>query len=322
MGLFSKLFGGRNQEKSFDAYLENAISSQQNRRDILFERQRPNDADYGYSMENPICTSSVNAHESYLSCLRDPAGKPVSWERSYSSCLKECHGIPNVTVDRYIVTLSDGSNREMFFCAYGHNSSYVPDGFTLAPPPLSPQSADLVRRFTHLSIVSLAKKYYSSILELSNQSTLTNNAKFEIIPLLFVIADLATVEANRDRAQTVEALRSALTANFSSSDFEKLDCRIDLYASIVRGETHVRAEWFMGSDMTAINAHPVAQCSSALCDILINPSCADNYDSAPILLRGFTENMAFAEEVAIPIGSKLFEMYKKLLEEYQRFPKA
>lgn len=101
------------------------------RRDVLFEGQRPNEEDYGYSSSNPIMTSTISASDDYLGKLRTLDGKSFTWERQGSYCMAEISGIENVMVDEYLLFLNGEKYKTIYICPYGHSSTYVPKDMQL-----------------------------------------------------------------------------------------------------------------------------------------------------------------------------------------------
>ncbi len=102
-----------------------------NRRDILFESQRPDEENFGYSMSNPVMTSTVSSSDRYLASLRTLDGKSFTWERHASYCVN-IGDVEGVMVDKYQLYLDGEAYTEIFLCPYGHSSSYVPQGLKLA----------------------------------------------------------------------------------------------------------------------------------------------------------------------------------------------
>lgn len=102
-----------------------------NRRDILFESQRPEKENFGYSMSNPVMTSTVSSSDRYLASLRTLDGKSFTWERHASYCVN-IGDVEGVMVDKYQLYLDGEAYKEIFLCPYGHSSSYVPQGLKLA----------------------------------------------------------------------------------------------------------------------------------------------------------------------------------------------
>ncbi|MBR5344968.1 MAG: hypothetical protein IK127_04010 [Clostridia bacterium] len=99
-------------------------------RDTLFSKQRPQDDDYGYNWANPIMTSSVNESEQYLSKLHTLDGRKFTWKREGSLCVN-IHGIQNVMVDKYCLSLENMPYKTIYICPYAHTSSDAPKGLSL-----------------------------------------------------------------------------------------------------------------------------------------------------------------------------------------------
>ena len=102
-----------------------------NRRDVLFESQRPEEENFGYCMSNPVMTSTVSSRDRYLERLRTLDGKSFTWERHGAYCVN-LGDVEGVMVDEYQLYLDGEEYAEIFLCPYGHSSSYVPHGLTLA----------------------------------------------------------------------------------------------------------------------------------------------------------------------------------------------
>jgi len=114
-----------------------------NEKNILFDSQRPNDADYGYSLSNPIMTSTIFSSDEYLKRLRTPEGQKLKWKRLGSANRK----ISNICVpiDIYELFLHDEKYTTIYICPYGHDSSYAPKGLKLKAPsnPQIEQTSDI-----------------------------------------------------------------------------------------------------------------------------------------------------------------------------------
>ena len=120
------------KKPGFKEDLAKKMEASANRRDVLFESQRPESEDFGYSLSNPVMTSTISSSDAYLQNLRTMDGKPFTWERQGSYCVANIGGIKNVMVDKYQLYLDGKEYREIFLCPYGHSSSYVPRGLILA----------------------------------------------------------------------------------------------------------------------------------------------------------------------------------------------
>ncbi len=102
------------------------------RREQLSLIQNMNNPDYGYSLQNPIMTSSVRSSYQYLSRLRTADGLKLSWNRIGSICLESLYGVESVMVDKYQLLLDNENYRTIYICPYGHDGDYAPRGMYLA----------------------------------------------------------------------------------------------------------------------------------------------------------------------------------------------
>ena len=113
-----------------DSFSKN-MEEKAKRRNELFKSQDPNADDFGYSLFNPIMTSTVFRSDEYLGRLRTENGKAFTWDRTkaYNIDLK---GIKGVMVDEYELMLDGEPYKTIYICPYGHSSNYVPKGLVLA----------------------------------------------------------------------------------------------------------------------------------------------------------------------------------------------
>lgn len=107
------------------------ITERANTRDILFDKQQPKAEDYGYSMENPVMTSSISYSDKYLLSLRTIDGQKFTWKRIGSYCVSNLHGVNDVMVDEYQLFLNGESYKKIYLCPYGHSGSFVPQDLKL-----------------------------------------------------------------------------------------------------------------------------------------------------------------------------------------------
>lgn len=111
------------------------------RRIALFKYQKPDEADYGYSLTNPIMTSTVFRSDEYLGRLRTEDGMSFTWDRTRSFNL-DLGDIKSVMVDEYDLYLNGEKYTTLYICPYGHSSDYVPKGLKLAEKHIEPSSAN------------------------------------------------------------------------------------------------------------------------------------------------------------------------------------
>ncbi len=84
---------------------------------------------YGYSVENPIYTSSIHNAYVYLDNLKTSAGKKIKYNRTraYYGLHFEDKDIP--AVDEYEITVSGRTYATLYICPYGSDSNRIPCGF-------------------------------------------------------------------------------------------------------------------------------------------------------------------------------------------------
>ena len=302
------------------------------RRKKVYLGQRSDSDDFGYSVTNPICTSGIDYSRVYLSRLCTESGEKLYWLRAGSVNLKECNGVNNVIVDHYYLFLNGNNYGDIYICPYAHNSQYAPKGMILAEENNSTLAeGDLEKEAKKFSL-SIEKfldyqklqyenkiiaykliftRVYDDMLSSLSGQTIIHNQDFELLPALFVTADYACLCANKNRHLIVDDLRAFIVKKYNIDNFKSqvFDNRVNFYGSIIRGKKP-RADWLLGQAPTIPESDPIMRCAIALGDILINPECANDYDSAPIILHDAFESMNFAKaymESAFPGFLKLFQ---------------
>ena len=123
-------FGKKKKDKLANELLR-GLSDASNNRDKLFNGQKYDQDDYGFSPSNPIMTSTVSSTTRYLNCLRTEDGFPVKWNRLGSLYMNSVHGVSDVMVDKYQLTVDDAPVDTIYICPYGHQSQHAPKGYQL-----------------------------------------------------------------------------------------------------------------------------------------------------------------------------------------------
>ena len=119
-------------DPEFIAGIEQQVAINSIKRNTLFNSQRPDDEDYGYSLSNPIMTKSITYSEWYLKSLRTLDGKSFTWTRNGSHYVSKMSGIEDVMVDEYQLYLNGDKYKVIYICPYSHSSSYTPHGLVLS----------------------------------------------------------------------------------------------------------------------------------------------------------------------------------------------
>lgn len=177
------------------------------------------------------------------------------------------------------------------------------------------RAEELVRAAHPVAAVTastLFKQYYQSMLEITQGSTLAHNAEFELIPAMIALADFATYQSNKDRKETVRGLWMEIHRINRNIDDKLLVERSDLYGKAAEGNIAPRCEWCVG-DMLAIGDSVASRCAAILGDILYNPSCADDYDNAPVMIQDIFQTTMFAHNVMQPLLKEFNEFYEKII---------
>ena len=98
----------------------------------FFDNDTPTTVDksgYGYSVDNPIYTSSVHNAYVYLDNLKTSDGKKIKYKRSGAFYGVVCNGKQETAVDEYEITVSGKVYATLFICPYGKDSNRIPNGF-------------------------------------------------------------------------------------------------------------------------------------------------------------------------------------------------
>ena len=124
---------------------------------------------------------------------------------------------------------------------------------------------------------------YRNMLRILDAIPEVGNAEAELLPAMFVICDYAALSADKDRYLIAESVLTVIQS-LSKIDVDTFNKRSKLYGEIIRGRA-LRGEWLMGATK-ACKENPIIKVATLLGDILYNPSCAENYNSAPMMLYG------------------------------------
>ena len=157
------------------------------------------------------------------------------------------------------------------------------------------------------TIGSIFTDHYNKIISIAEKSPISQNAEFEVVPAMYVVMDYAAASAEKDRKGIMDAILQEINVLDQSTFMEIFDRRCVLYGEIIRGKK-LRCEWFMG-DRDVFNNNAISKCTALLGDILYNPDCADDYDTAPILISGLSEAMTFSVTVMNPIRNELMDLF-------------
>ncbi len=143
---------------------------------------------------------------------------------------------------------------------------------------------------------------YNQILEYTKKSDIVlSSAEIEIIPFLATITDHIVASFGGDRQSTIRQimdkyipfLTSTPEIDTTESACILMDQRMDIYGKIIRGELQPRYEWNLFEEVPQADIY--MKSFSALCDILVNPACSNDYENAPVCIHGLSEVMQFSK---------------------------
>lgn len=153
----------------------------------------------------------------------------------------------------------------------------------------------------------LFEKYYKEMLSIIRRSSIRENAEFELVPAMAVVADYTAASAGRDRYKVANSIIPAISRVYGKIDAELMDSRSDLYGEIIRGR-ELHGYWYLTiGDINKVNLDAVGKCVALLGDFLYNPICRDDYNKMVIFVRGIDQVIPFIENVIKPLNSKMRE---------------
>ena len=158
--------------------------------------------------------------------------------------------------------------------------------------------------------------YYYTMLETTKSFNFENNAKFELLPMIYTVCDYATVASKKSEYQRslicntiMEKIRSLYEDNDDTYRFAN---RIALYGEVINGKEVFC--FFDPSNGNEYNQNQVFKCAALLCDILYNPDCANDYDNCPFCIRGLDVALNFTSSVAIPIVESVTNLFSAICD--------
>ncbi|MCH5323970.1 MAG: hypothetical protein J1E39_02040 [Eubacterium sp.] len=315
---FSKKSRKSNTEKDI---ITQGIADGQKKRDIIFEAQKPEDDTYGYSKNNPICTSGIESSEKYLSRLRTLSGEAFTWKRNGSLTLENYCSLDYIIIDEYQLFLNNKPHKIIYICPYGHNSKYSPLGMQLISLETGlhmkenhlprQENVNSLPSFNDVDNHALYSLAYRDAYNILKQSDLVHNIEFELLPILYVLVDYVGYVLKK-RELSNDALNWISSAiddfHYYKDEFNK---RVDFYVEFIRGKVPFMNWSPVDAPKESLN-DPLFRCVAAFGDVIYNPACIDNYDDAPLLINGIFDQFNFTNKIMKPT-MKIFEQFVDLL---------
>lgn len=153
--------------------------------------------------------------------------------------------------------------------------------------------------------------HYKSLLKKIKMIPGAENASFELLPAMYVICDYAAVCAKKDRITITDNIIKEMRSLHRRLNPSILESRVELYGQVLRGKP-IRGEWLLGRT-DGWNSNAIMSITAVLADILYNPNCANDYDHAPLLMKGITVPMGFVAGIK-PVVSEFNELFKEIYD--------
>lgn len=110
---------------------------------------------------------------------------------------------------------------------------------------------------------------------------------------LYVLSDFNYSDNYIRRRENANDIFSFLDNHFSNEEMNVFDKVVDLFGKVIRKEIMPRGDWcFYNED----NGNALQNIFLCYGDLINNPSSIDNYEEAPIIIRGLDVQMMFAAE--------------------------
>ena len=150
------------QEELWTLLAEAMSEANKNRNEkgpVVFNGQRPHEADYGISPRNPLCSTSLTGTDTYLGRLRTMDGKKFTWQR-IGDVRADCNGATDIGMDKYQLFLDGKPHKVLYFVPYVGESKAAPHGMKLygATEQDTSQTANISATTVHKQTVKVKVK--------------------------------------------------------------------------------------------------------------------------------------------------------------------
>lgn len=144
--------------------------------------------------------------------------------------------------------------------------------------------------FPSTTFSSVFRQHFSTINNYLDDSAITQYVVQETACFLLAAGDAAlflTGRSENDRRRFAQEA-NILLMTIAEKDYPIINyyrnSRLDLYGKVMRGG-YIRNEWSVGQfDTSMFDTFPIGKAAVAFGDILLNPACADNYETAPTMV--------------------------------------
>lgn len=157
---------------------------------------------------------------------------------------------------------------------------------------------------------------YKRIIAIFDETEYRNRIRFEIIPVLNVLGDIAAIEANTSR---IEAMKSMLKTaqnecGLERIDLSKYDARVDLYGAVIRGDIKPQETWWLGEKdaVESFGGDFFAKIIVVLGDVLTQENTENSGENNTVQINDIFSIMALSKSLQ-DIVSILKEYFEKII---------
>lgn len=187
------------------------------------------------------------------------------------------------------------------------SSSTIQEGHTQPSKPSTEYEKPKANPYGEL-YGKIYEHIYSSVGYICENGT----AKLEISTYCIFLFDILSFITKHDRNFIQKSVLQYIKSNYRDlfdSSIKLYDVRTTLYSKVFNLQIRAFGAWKLGDD-PMIEEDPVYASFIALCDILWNPDCVQDYENAPLMLRDLQEAISFNEKVKQAYISILEEINK------------
>ena len=157
--------------------------------------------------------------------------------------------------------------------------------------------------FGKMSVKSVYRKHYPRILAIAKRLSIAEDPEFEILPAMMFLSLRVLVDNGKDK-QLGSCVTQEIAVRCPEIKGPVLKRRMRLYSDIINNNKPLVCQWFY-DDPSFFDANDILKCSALLSDILYNKELAEDYENAPLVIRGYDVAIDFMEKVAKPLFDEL-----------------
>lgn len=129
---------------------------------------------------------------------------------------------------------------------------------------------------------------YHSILSILKECNIVYDCEFETLPFLYILADMTAFNFDKNREKIVKSIQSYIEP-LSVYDAKEFNKRLDLYGKVIARQIEPRNECLIFGDIN--NQNYIVRALATFIDLITNPGCRNDYQTAPIMINDITNVM-------------------------------